>query len=206
MAIRSGFSGLTSAQSRRRGEGAQIDGLGYAPRDAGCHRTRGHNDVGHDTEVPPEDGRVWAGSAAGDEGGDDVVGVSVEVLASSVEDGGGSGIGVAGRDLHVPKRDASVEGGHYETGTEHVGVHGGQAWSHAYATSPGGLCGTSPANESAAGRVVQALPVPEVRWREDHRVEASRAPSGGPAHRRGRSCRRIGRRANVRTVTHPGPR
>jgi len=28
------------------------DGSGCTPRGAGCHRTRGHSDVGHDTEVP----------------------------------------------------------------------------------------------------------------------------------------------------------
>jgi hypothetical protein len=44
---------------------------------------------------------VGLGSAAGHEGDDDVGGMSVEVLASRVVDGGGSGVGVTGDDLDV---------------------------------------------------------------------------------------------------------
>jgi hypothetical protein len=42
--------------------------------------------------------------------------VTVEVLAAMVIDRGGSGVGVAGRDLHIAQRDAGVEGGHDERG------------------------------------------------------------------------------------------
>jgi hypothetical protein len=49
-------------------------------------------------KVPRGDG---LGSAASYEGDDDVGGVSVEVLASPVVDGGGSGVGVTGGDLDV---------------------------------------------------------------------------------------------------------
>ena len=42
-----------------------------------------------------------AGSAAGDEGDDDVRGVAVEVLSTAVIDGGRAGIGVTSGDLHV---------------------------------------------------------------------------------------------------------
>ena len=38
---------------------------------------------------------------AGDEGGDDVVGVAIEVAAGPVVAGGGAGVGVAGGDLDV---------------------------------------------------------------------------------------------------------
>jgi hypothetical protein len=40
-------------------------------------------------------------SAASDEGDYDVGSVAIEVLASTVINGGGSGISVAGRGLHV---------------------------------------------------------------------------------------------------------
>jgi hypothetical protein len=49
-----------------------------------------------------EPDRLVGGSGgAGDEGGDDVVGVSVEVAAYPVVAGGGAGIGVPGGDLDV---------------------------------------------------------------------------------------------------------
>ena len=35
-----------------------------------------------------------------------------------------AGVGVAGRDLYVSERDAGVEGGNDERGSQHVGVHG----------------------------------------------------------------------------------
>jgi hypothetical protein len=40
--------------------------------------------------------------SADDEGNYDVGGVAVEVLASSVVDGGGAGVGVSGGNLDVP--------------------------------------------------------------------------------------------------------
>ena len=46
----------------------------------------------------------------------------VEVLAAMVIDSGRSRIGVAGCDLHVAQRDPGVEGGHDETGAQHVGM------------------------------------------------------------------------------------
>ena len=48
-------------------------------------------------------------SAAGDESDHDVGGMAVEVLASPVIDGRGSGVGGTGGDLDVSKRDAGVE-------------------------------------------------------------------------------------------------
>jgi hypothetical protein len=45
--------------------------------------------------------------------------VLVEVLAAPVVDGR-SRVGVEGSDLDLAKRDAGVEGGHYEGGPEHV--------------------------------------------------------------------------------------
>lgn len=50
-------------------------------------------------------------SAVGDERNDDVGGVTVEVLSPSVVDHGGARVGVAGCDLYVTERDASVERG-----------------------------------------------------------------------------------------------
>src|SRR5919106_1622499 len=75
--------------------------------------------MGHRTEVPRW---VGPGSAAGDEGDDDVRGVAVEVLASPVVDRRSAGIGMTGRDLHVPERDAGIEGRHDERGSQHVRV------------------------------------------------------------------------------------
>lgn len=62
-------------------------------------------------------------SAAGDESDHDVGGMAVEVLASPVIDGRGSGVGVTGGDLDVSQRDAGVESGHDERGSQHVRVH-----------------------------------------------------------------------------------
>ena len=55
---------------------------------------------------------LWkaASGASCDEGGDDVAGVAVEVVACLVVAGGRTGVGMAGRDLHVPERDPRVEG------------------------------------------------------------------------------------------------
>jgi len=56
-----------------------------------------------------------AGSGAGGhEGGEDVVGVAIQVLASSVVAHGGARIGVTGDDLDVPEVDADIEHGRYE--------------------------------------------------------------------------------------------
>ena len=73
-------------------------------------------------EVPKVAGRL-DGSAAGDEGDDDVRGVAVEVLATPVVDADRAGVGVTGGDLHVPLRNAGVQGGHDEAGSQHVRVH-----------------------------------------------------------------------------------
>lgn len=62
------------------------------------------------------------GSGAGDEGDDDVGGVAVEVLAAAVVDRGRAWVGVAGGELHVAQRYASIECGHDERSSEHVGV------------------------------------------------------------------------------------
>ena len=55
-------------------------------------------------------------SAAGDEGNDDVGGVAVEVLTSTVVDSCGAGVGVAGGELDIAERYAGVECGHDEGG------------------------------------------------------------------------------------------
>ena len=68
--------------------------------------------------------RGGAASAAGNESDHDVGGVAVEVLAAPVVDGCGAGVGVTGGDLDISQRDAGVEGGHDERGSQHVWVHG----------------------------------------------------------------------------------
>lgn len=73
--------------------------------------------------------RSWRLSASGDQGDDDVGGMSVEVLSSSVVDRRGAWVSVAGGDLHVSQRDADVEGGHDERGPKHVRVNGTEAGS-----------------------------------------------------------------------------
>lgn len=55
--------------------------------------------------VPPYEG--WLG-AGGHVGGEDVVGVAVEVGAGAVVPHGRSGVGVAGGDLDVTQIDAGV--------------------------------------------------------------------------------------------------
>ena len=65
-----------------------------------------------------------AGSGAGGHvGGEDVVGVAVEVLAGPVVAHGGAGVGVAGGDLDVAQVDAGVEHGGDEGVAQHVRVH-----------------------------------------------------------------------------------
>jgi hypothetical protein len=65
-----------------------------------CLRKRRHIDIGHRPEVP-SCGAPSAGSAAGDEGHDDVRRVTVEVLSTAVIDGRRAGIGVTSGDLHI---------------------------------------------------------------------------------------------------------
>jgi hypothetical protein len=56
-------------------------------------------------------GKLKSSSGAGHVGGEDVVGVAVEVLAGTVVAHGGAGVGVAGGDLDVAEVDAGVEHG-----------------------------------------------------------------------------------------------
>lgn len=44
--------------------------------------------------------------------------MTIEVLATSVVDRGRSRVGVAGRDLHVTKANAGVEGSHDDRGAQ----------------------------------------------------------------------------------------
>jgi hypothetical protein len=65
--------------------------------------------------------RALSGSGSGGhEGGEDVVGVSVEVLAGAVVAHGGAWVGVAGGDLDVADADAGVEHGGDESVQKHV--------------------------------------------------------------------------------------
>jgi hypothetical protein len=61
---------------------------------------------------------------------------TTEVLGATVVDRGRSRIGVAGGELHVPERDARVEGGHDERCSEHVGVYDAERGALAYRTDP----------------------------------------------------------------------
>src|SRR5665647_1875067 len=56
-------------------------------------------------------------------GGEDVVGVAIEVLAGPVVLHGGAWVGVAGGDLHVAEVDSGVEHLGHEGVPEHVWVH-----------------------------------------------------------------------------------
>jgi len=56
-------------------------------------------------ETPAESG------AGGHVGGEDVVGVAVQVLAGPVVPHGGARVGVPGGDLHIAQVDASIEHG-----------------------------------------------------------------------------------------------
>ena len=58
---------------------------------------------------PPQQREESGLAGAGDEYGDDVAGVAVEVVAGPVVAGGGARIGVAGGDLDVSEGDAGVE-------------------------------------------------------------------------------------------------
>jgi hypothetical protein len=61
--------------------------------------------------------------AGGHVGGENVVGMPVEVLPCAVVAHGRAGVGVAGGDLHVAKVHAGVEHGGDEGVPEHVRVH-----------------------------------------------------------------------------------
>jgi hypothetical protein len=60
--------------------------------------------------------RFWSAGGAGDEGGHDVGCVPVEGLAGTVIAHGGPGIGVAGRLLHIPERNAGIDGSAHQIG------------------------------------------------------------------------------------------
>ena len=62
-------------------------------------------------------------SAASNEGHDDIGGVTIEVLPSSIVDRRRSRVRVAGGDLDVSQRHPGVESGHDESGSQHVRVH-----------------------------------------------------------------------------------
>jgi hypothetical protein len=62
--------------------------------------------------------------------------MTIEVLASTVVDRGRARIGVARCELHVMQRNASVESGHDERGSEHVRMHGAQPGAFADRTNP----------------------------------------------------------------------
>ena len=61
--------------------------------------------------------------SGGHVGGEDVVGVAVEVLSSSVVTHGGAGVSVTGGDLDVAEVDAGVEHRGDEGVAQHVRVH-----------------------------------------------------------------------------------
>jgi hypothetical protein len=60
-------------------------------------------------------------------GGEDVVGVAVEILAGPVVAHGGSWVGVAGGDRDVAQADAGVEYGRHERVAQHMRVEDRQA-------------------------------------------------------------------------------
>jgi hypothetical protein len=111
-----------------------------------------------------------AASAAGNESDDDVGGVAIEVLAAPVIDGGGSGVGVTGGGLDVSQRDSGVEGGHDESGSQHVRVHG---------TEPGPLADRT--DPPMGGAPVESLTVTAPQYRTlvalpDRSVDRPRCP------------------------------
>src|SRR3954453_21880155 len=68
------------------------------------------------------DRKIWS-RAGGHEGGEDVVGMSVEVFAGSVVAHGGSRVGVADGDLYVAQVNTGVQHRGDEDVPEHVRVH-----------------------------------------------------------------------------------
>lgn len=62
-------------------------------------------------------------------GGQNVVGVAVEVLAGSVITHRGAGIGMAGGDLDVSQVNTGVQHGRDERVSEHVWVWAGDSYS-----------------------------------------------------------------------------
>ena len=79
---------------------------------------------------------LGSGSAARDERHHDVGSVAVEVLSSTVVDGGRARVGVPGGDLDVAQRHAGVEGRHDERGSQHVRVHGAKPGALANSVDP----------------------------------------------------------------------
>ena len=75
-------------------------------------------------------------SGTGDECDNEVRGVAVEVLASSVIDRGRAGVGVAGGELHVTQRNTGIERRHDERSTKHVGVDVTEACAFADRSDP----------------------------------------------------------------------
>lgn len=70
----------------------------------------------------PRGGGSWGRSCSGGHvGGQDVVGVAVEVLASPVVPHRGAWIGMAGGDLDVPRVYSGIQHGRHEGVPEHVG-------------------------------------------------------------------------------------
>jgi hypothetical protein len=104
-------------------------------------------------------------AATGDEGDDCVGGVAVVVLPSSVVDRRGARIGMTGGDLDVSQRDTSVEGGHDERGSQHVGVDAVESGSVADRTDPavGGTSVGSAAIGTEADWAVGPFPDGEVQ-------------------------------------------
>ena len=86
-----------------------------------CRRDDGRGHARHDRSSAQS---PWVGGsgAGGHVGGEDVVGVAIEVLAGSVVARGGSGIGVAGGDLHVPLRLQGVDVAVGAPGEEHTQI------------------------------------------------------------------------------------
>src|SRR3954453_11803880 len=94
--------------------------------------------------------RQDVGSCAGGHvGGENVVGVSVEVLAGAVVAHGGPWVGVPGRDLDVAEVDAGVAHGGDEDVPQHVRVHPGQR--------DAGLLGEPPQPGGGAVRSIRVL-------------------------------------------------
>src|SRR5258706_2305991 len=84
--------------------------------------------------------------SGGHVGGQDVVGVAVEVLAGSVVTHRGARVGVAGSDLDIAKVHARVEHGGYEGMAKHVRVWASDPDTRRFSQEPpaAGLCLTGP--------------------------------------------------------------
>ena len=106
--------------------------------------------------------REW--STAGNERDDDVCGMSVEVLTSSVIDRRRPRIGMSGGDLDIAQRNTGVERGHDEPGPQHVGVDGPKTSPLADRAHPtvGGSAVEALAVSSAKDRALRSLTDGEV--------------------------------------------